>query len=250
MTIYSHSRLKCYEQCPKKYKFQYIDEIKIEVKESIELFLGKRVHETLKKLYQDLQHQKLNTLEELLDFLHDRWTMNWNNSIMIVKKEYNPYDYLKMAEKYICDYYNRYKPFNQGRTIAVEKQIFVNLDGPRDYRLCVYIDRIAKRKDGCYHIHDYKTCSRLPSTEYFQNDWQLPLYAIALKEKYPYIKNVHLVWHFLKIDKEIDSIRTDDELEEVKKDTIQLIDVIENVEEYPTKPSLLCDWCKFKPICR
>lgn len=48
MTLYSYSRLRCYEQCPQKYKFQYIDKIKIEAKESIELFLGKRVHKTLK----------------------------------------------------------------------------------------------------------------------------------------------------------------------------------------------------------
>ena len=50
MNIYSHSKLKCYEQCPQKFKLQYIDKIRIEFKESIELFLGKRVHETLKKV--------------------------------------------------------------------------------------------------------------------------------------------------------------------------------------------------------
>jgi len=250
MTIYSHSRLRCYEQCPRKYKFQYIDKVKTEVKEGVELFLGKRVHETLKKLYRDLQYRKLNSLGGLLDFLHDRWAKNWNDSIVIVNEEYDLEDYLKMAEKCIIDYYNRYKPFNQGRTIAVEKQIFVNLDGPKDYRLCVYIDRVTKTKDGCYKIHDYKTCSRLPSNKYFQNDWQLPLYAIALKKRYPYIKNVCLVWHFLKFDKEINSRRSDEELEMLKKDTIQLIDNIENTESFPAKLSKLCDWCKFKPICR
>ena len=86
MTFYSYSRLKCFEQCPQKYKFQYIDKIKVEVKENIELFLGKRVHETLKKLYQDLQYQKLNTLEELLDFLHENWSKYWDNSIRVVKE--------------------------------------------------------------------------------------------------------------------------------------------------------------------
>ena len=88
MTIYSHSRLSCYEQCPLKYKLQYINRMKTEVKESIEIFLGKSVHETLKKLYRDLQYWKLNSLEELLDFLHDRWTKNWSDEIVIVKKEY------------------------------------------------------------------------------------------------------------------------------------------------------------------
>ena len=76
MTIYSHSKLSCYEQCPRKYKFRYIDKIKKEIEESIECFLGKRVHKTLKKLYQDLMYQNGNTLEELLFFLHNEWTKN------------------------------------------------------------------------------------------------------------------------------------------------------------------------------
>jgi len=79
MTIYSHSRLSCHEQCPQKYKFQYTDKIKIEVKESIEVYLGRRVHETLENLYRNIQYRKLNTLEELLGFLCDKWNRNWNN---------------------------------------------------------------------------------------------------------------------------------------------------------------------------
>lgn len=250
MTIYSHSRLSCYEQCPQKYKLQYIDKVKTEVKESAEIFLGRRVHETLKRLYQDLMYQKRNTLEDLLSFLHDEWAKNWNDSIMIVKRENRSQDYLKMAEKYVSNYYDRYKPFNHGRTIALEKHIIVDLDRSKEYKLSGHIDRISKTKDGCYHIHDYKTCSCLPSLEYFQNDRQLSLYAIALKQKYPYIKNVCLVWHFLKFDKEITTMCSDEQLDEFKKNTFQLIDIIENTEEFPIKSSKLCNWCKLKLICR
>jgi len=35
MIIYSYSRLNFYRQCPRKYKFQYIDKIKIKAEESI-----------------------------------------------------------------------------------------------------------------------------------------------------------------------------------------------------------------------
>lgn len=235
MTLYS--RLRCFEQCPKKYRFQYIDKLKIEFRENIEFFLGRRVHETLKKLYQDLQCQKLNFLDGLLDFLKERWAKNWNDSIVIVKKEFEPEGHLEMAEKYISDYYTKYKPFDQSRTIALEKRILVDLNGPRDYRLCVFIDRVTRTKDGCYQIHDYKTCSRLPSKEYFQDDWQLPLYAIALMERYPYIKNVHLVWHLLKFDKEINSRKSDEELRVLKKNISRLIDIIEDAQMFPAKPS-------------
>ena len=110
MVVYSHSRLSCYEQCPRKYKLQYIDKVETEIEESVEAFLGSRVHEVLEKLYRDLMHQKENSLEDLIDFLHEEWDKNWDDSIIIVKEEYGPDNYLKMAEKYITDYYKRYYP--------------------------------------------------------------------------------------------------------------------------------------------
>ena len=250
MTIYSYSKLKCFEQCPQKFKFQYIDKIRTEFKESVELFLGKRVHETLNKLYRDPWYQKEITLEDLLFFLNNRWTKNWNDSITIVKEEYRQKDYLKMAEKYITDYYNRYKPFYHERTISLEERVLINLDGSCKYKLCSYIDRLTEAENGCCTIHDYKTCSRLPSLEDIKKDRQLALYAIGVKERYPDTMGIRLILHFLKFDKEIDSTRTDGELEELRQNTIQLIDTIENTKKFPANPSRLCEWCKFKSICR
>ena len=250
MVVYSHSRLSCFEQCPHKFKLQYIDKVETEVEESIEAFLGSRAHETLEKLYSDLRYQKENNLDDLLGFFHDEWDKNWNDSIVVVKKDYSPANYLKMGEKFITDYYNRYKPFDQGRTIALEDRIIINLDDSGDYKLQGFIDRLTERKDGCYEIHDYKTNSRLPLPEYIENDRQLALYSIGVKERYPDVEDIRLIWHFLAFDKEIDSTRTDDELDNLKQDTIKLIDKIEDSKVFPTNPSRLCDWCEFKPICR
>jgi len=229
---------------------KYVDRVETEVEESIEAFLGVRVHETLEKLYRDLGYQKVNTLDELLDFFHSEWKKNWYDSIVIVKEEYGPENYLKMGERFITDYYNKYKPFDQGRTISLEERILVNLDNSGDYKLQGFIDRVMESEEGYYEVHDYKTNSRLPLPEYIENDRQLALYAIGIKERYPDVKDVRLIWHFLAFDKEIDSTRTGEELEELKKSVIELIDRIESDEKYPAKTSLLCDWCEFKPICR
>jgi len=250
MTVYSHSRLSCYEQCPQKFKLQYIDKVETEVEESVEAFLGIRVHETLEKLHRDLQHQKMNSLEELLVFLQAEWKKNWSDNIVIVNNEYNQENYLKMAEKYVTDYYNRYKPFDKEKTVALEERILIDLDDAGTYKLQGYIDRLTETKDGYYEIHDYKTNSRLPLADYIKSDRQLALYMIGVKNNYPDVKNVRLIWHFLKFDKEIDSTRTDEELEKLKLDTIQLIDTIEDDEAFLAKSSLLCDWCEFKSVCR
>jgi len=250
MTVYSHSRLSCYEQCPQKFKLQYIDRVETEVEGSIEAFLGSRVHETLEKLYRDLKFQKINSLDDLLVFLRDEWKKNWSDDIVIVKEEYTQENYLKMGEKYLSDYYKRYHPFDQGKTIALEERILVNLDDTGEYKLQGYIDRLTEAKDGFYEIHDYKTNSRLPLADYIRTDRQLALYMIGVKKSYPDVKNVHLIWHFLAFDKEVDSTRTDTELEQLKKDTVGLIDTIESDERFEASPSLICDWCEFKAVCR
>jgi putative RecB family exonuclease len=250
MTVYSHSRLSCYEQCPARFKLQYIEKVETEGAESVEAFLGSRVHEALEKLYRDLDHQKMNTLEELLDFLRSMWTKNWSDDIIIVNKEYTAENYQKMAEKYLTDYYQRYQPFTQGKTVALEERILIVLDPSGQYKMQGYIDRLTETRDGYYEIHDYKTNARLPLAEYLRTDRQLALYMIGVKDAYPDVHDIRLVWHFLKFDKEVNSTRTEAELAALKAETIRLIQQIEQEEVFEARPGFLCEWCEFKPICR
>jgi putative RecB family exonuclease len=250
MVVYSHSRLSCYEQCPYKYKLKYIDKVESEIAASIEAFLGSLVHDTLEKLYRDFSFHKVNTLDELLTYFREEWKKNFNDDILIVKDEYTPENYLQMGEQFITDYYQRYYPFDHEKTIAIEDQIIIDLDGSGEYKLQGFIDRLAEKEEGYYEIHDYKTNSRLPLPQHIKTDRQLALYAIGVKLRYPDVKDVRLVWHFLKFDKEIDSTRTNAELERLKKETIRLIDKIEQTTSFPTNQSMLCNWCEYKPICK
>jgi len=74
MPVFSNSRLSTYEQCPLKYKYQYIDKIKVEeAADTVEAFMGSRVHDALEKLYKDLKLQKLNSLDDLLAYFNSQW---------------------------------------------------------------------------------------------------------------------------------------------------------------------------------
>lgn len=249
MQVYSHSRLSTFENCPLKFKFKYIDKVETEIEESIESFLGKIVHEVLEKLYRDLKFQKQNSLQDLLNYLDKIWEEKWNDGIIIVREEYSKENYKKMAIKFITDFYNRYKPFNQDKTISIEHRVLINLDKKGRYKLQGYVDRISYNSEGEYEIHDYKTNANLPIQDYLENDRQLALYAIAVKEAYKDAKDVKLVWHFLAFDKEQDSYRSEKQLEQLKKDTIELIKKIENEKKFEARVSKLCDWCEFRPIC-
>ena len=128
MPTFSNSRLSTYEQCPLKYKYQYIDKIKVETSNTVEAFMGSRVHDALEKLYRDLKLQKRNSLEDLLQYYNDQWAKNWTDDIKIIRKDYTAENYRKTGEKCIADYYNKYEPFKE-RVLGIETVEYVNLVG-------------------------------------------------------------------------------------------------------------------------
>ena len=249
MTVYSHSRISTFEQCPLRFKFEYIDEAETDVETTAEAFLGSRVHETLEKLYKDLKFQKQNTLQELLHFYNDEWAKSWNENIRIVKAQYQEDNFRKMGEQFITDHYNRHQPFNQAKTIGLEMQIILNLDVEGKYVLQGYIDRLSSPSDGVYEIHDYKTSNSLPTQDHADTDRQLALYSMAVREMFKDCKQIVLIWHYLAFDKEIRSDRSEEQLEELKKEVIEAIKQIESTTEFKPQESALCGWCDYRTIC-
>jgi len=231
-----------------KFKMKYIDKVQTEVQEGIEAFLGKRVHETLEKLYTDLKFQKIPTLNQLLAYYLEIWKKNWNSSIIIARKDYTEINYRKMGQKFIEDYYKKFHPFNQATVLGLETKISIDLNG--NYKLIGFIDRLDYYGDGVYEIHDYKTNATLKPQDQLDEDRQLALYSIAIKNMHSDAKKVRLVWHFLAFNKTLTSHRTDAQLENLKKNTIELIKNIEKEKEFKPKTSKLCDWCEFKQICK
>lgn len=249
MTVFSHSRIACFEQCPLKFKLKYIDKVKTEREQSIEAFMGTLVHAALEKLYRDLRFSKLDTLEELLAWFRDEWKRGWNDRILIVRNEYTQENYRSMGEKYIRDYYSHYHPFDQSRTIALEEKVSVSLDPEGRYRLRGVIDRLACDGGGVYEVHDYKTRFSIPVKEYIEDDRQLALYALAVLHNYQDARRVRLVWHFLSADKEVVLEKSQEELDRLRKDTMKQIDRITSARDFPPKPGMLCSWCEFRSEC-
>ncbi len=248
MVLYSHSRIGTFEQCKLKYKYKYIDKIEPPLGQSIEAFMGTLVHETLEKLFKDLKFQKQNTLEELLDFFERSWKENWNDSIFFAREEFKEENFKEMGKKYIADFFNKHHPFNKDRTLGLEMEVNLDLNGDGRYTLVGYIDRLSE-KDGVIEIQDYKTSNTLPTQENIDKDRQLALYSIAVKNMYPFAKKINLVWHYLAFNQTLTTTKTEKELEEIKKEIISKIDLIENEKNFEPKESTLCDWCEFQPIC-
>ncbi len=249
MATYSHSRIETYQSCPRQYKLKYIDKVEIEETESIEAFLGARVHETLERLYKDVRMTKIPNLEEVIEGFDRAWDENWHDGVMIVRKQYDAENYRQIGRNCLTRYYERYYPFNDATTIATEHRISFPIDDQGRYWIQGVIDRLAIRKDGTYEIHDYKTSGSLPSQQHIDQDRQLALYQIGVKQYWPDVEKIELIWHYLFFDVEMRSKRTPEDLARVKAEVIDLINRIESDTEFKPFESPLCDWCPYPEFC-
>lgn len=254
--IYSHSRLETFKTCPKKFYYNYIEKPDIEKKNSIEAFMGSMVHLALEKLYTDLKFLKINSLDQIIDYYLECWNKEYDEKkIEIVRTSYSKDNYIEMGKQYLTDYYNRYKPFDQGKTIGLEMQIpirFYDENTDTLYNLTGYIDRLTLVSEDHIEIHDYKTNKNPKNQLELDCDKQLALYQIAIEKMFPNVKKIDLVWHFLSVNLEMRSSRSKDQLENLEKEIISIIKEIEQARRkdyFPTNPSALCDWCEFKIIC-
>ena len=244
---YSHSKISTFETCQLQYKYRYIDRLPVTLGAGIESFMGIRVHDTLEKLYRDLRMTHLLELDELLTSYQSGWKKHWDDNIRVIKKEYTPDDYRKKGAKCIEDYYRRYYPFDQGRTIGIEERIQVELG--HDRFLTGFIDRLDLAGDGIYEIHDYKTSNRLPTQQQADYDRQLALYQMDIQHRWDDVKEVILVWNYLVFDREIRSIRSLGDQEKLLAKINKIIDRIESTTEFEPKESAICNWCDFQNIC-
>ncbi len=250
MAVYSHSKLSTFEQCKYKYKLKYIDKIKPDIEKSIEAHLGICTHNTLEWLYQEVMKSRVPELDEIIEKYTNLWQETYKDTFLIVKKQFKAEDYFNKGVKFLLDYYLKHKPFKDG-TLEMEKKIWVTLHPNSPHKIIGYIDRLVFNKEkGEYEVHDYKTANFLPNQDKFEQDRQLALYSIGIKQLYGQDKEVILTWHYLNHNMQIFSRRTNEQLEKLKQDTLNLIHEIEETVDFPVKKSILCDWCEYKGMCK
>jgi putative RecB family exonuclease len=233
---YSNSRIESFNKCKLQYKYRYIDKVPLKV-ETIEAFIGTKVHDALEEFYGLIKNKIVKPKEWILSKYEDLWKEDFKDSIKIVKKELSAEEYYEKGRKSLVDYYVEYAPFDQTKIVKTEESIYFNLkQGKDEYRFVGILDRLDwNDREKIFEIHDYKTSSTLMTQQEADQDLQLPLYQLALI--------------YLLFNKQIESSRTKKQLIEVQDAVIAKIKVIEACDEFPPFKSALCDWCDFQEIC-
>ncbi len=249
MTVYSHSRLSSFENCPRQFQFRYIDKIETE-REGIEGFVGKRVHEILERLYHHVaRHRRPPSLAQVHERFDKDWRLHWHVDVQIVRHENDVDFYRQLGTRCLENYYRSHYPFDDGETVGIEQKVQLTLDSEGRYRMRGVVDRVVRHAEGRWEIHDYKTGGWLPPRRRIDEDRQLALYQIALEQQRDDVQSVELVWHYLAFDKTLRSSRKPEQLAALREQTIELIDRIQATSTYPAKTGPLCRWCEFRELC-
>jgi putative RecB family exonuclease len=248
-TKFSPSKLDVYKDCPRRYRYRYVDKIKRD-HQTVEAFLGTCVHSAFEGLYEAVAHGKLPTLEETLRAFEEEWSRGWSPDIEIKDASYAPEDWKELGRECVKIYYDQHKPFDGDRTVAVEKRVgFPIVSEGQEYRIEGFVDRLALGKDGAFEIHDYKTGKSLPTQADADADWQLAIYDIAIRHDWPDTKAVRLVWHYVRHGKKLVSTRTETQLAELRGEIAAVIAKIKADREFAPHQSALCDWCEYRDLC-
>lgn len=241
--IYSHSKLWLYESCPEFYKLKYIDRKAPVMPTTIPLFLGSATHEALEWLYHQVKHRPVE-VDDLIEYFTERWLALLQDESLRAQDGEDIEAYNK-GVRFLTDYYTKNKPFNQ-KVLAIEHKVLFSLDPEGKYKIQGFIDRLDMAEDGTYEVHDYKTNQAMKKKEQIDQDRQLAFYHIGLKETFGNDIKVNLIWHFLNFNRDVTSSRTDEQLEKLRIDTIELIKKIESTTEWSSCKSKYCDWCNYK----
>jgi putative RecB family exonuclease len=247
--VFSHSRLSSFERCPKQFHFRYVLRLPAE-SESVEAFLGKRVHEVLEKLYLVVREGRVPSLAQVVR----RFLANWDGAydaarVRIVRSELQPAFYREIGARALRNFYRRYYPFDGEETLGVEERVTFALDAAGSYRIQGVIDRLVRSRDGAIEIHDYKTSQRVPPQRALDADRQLALYQLGLAARLEGAPEVRLVWHYIAVDQVRVSRRSAEQLEALRERTIGLIDCIQGEERFEPRPGPLCSWCEYRDRC-
>lgn len=233
----SASSVGTYESCPKKYHYNYIEKPDIEKPEWGHLEFGSCAHRVL-----ELFHLKLLANPRPSTEYHEVMKESFKEALpefkMRLLKPELPY-----LKEILQDYLNTVYDFGLPNVVSVEESFMIQIG---DYKVRGFIDRLDRLSPGEYRVVDYKT-SKNPK---YLKEFQLLVYSLAIQELYPDAEKIHGAYCLLKHKcKTKDYSFTEFDYERCRKKIKQIGDYISSDTVWIKKPSKLCDWCDYKPIC-
>lgn len=230
------SRLQCYLDCPRQYRFRYVDR-RPERRTFAHTAFGRCVHKALRDFY--ALDPADRTLANLLAALRRAWDPSGYAS------QRDEEDGFLRAEDMLRKFFDA-DDHPAIRPVALESKFHYAHAGER-ILVTGRVDRLDKTDDG-YVIVDYKTGRYRQGIESIDDSLPLSLYAMAVGARLGQGVS-RIVLHHLATNERSETVRDDARLARDWRQLVQVVDGMRSEDEFAARPSPLCRWCDYLSVC-
>jgi len=228
MLALSVSRVKLYEECPRKFRYQYID--KLPQQEKSFFVLGTFVHKALEECVKHILYGRSAKDAMYIAF-------------RIARKEVSISSHM-LAQIYpwLCTFVQQWVT-SPCQPLRVEAKFSFPLEDR--FKIRGVIDRIDRHGEGI-HVIDYKTSRKIDMLD----DFQLAVYATAARQLYP-DKSITAWFSMVRFDfvQACPLVVTDIIIEQALQRLFDAGVKIEQEQEWPTNHTPKCRYCDYFKTC-
>jgi RecB family exonuclease len=230
------SKLQCYLDCPRQYRFRYVDR-RPERRTFGPTALGRTVHKALRDFY------ALDGPDRTLDNLMRCLRRAWDPAGYRSQKESD--DAFTRAEDMLRTYHQK---TNTGkiRVVALESK-FSHARSSDGILVTGRIDRLDL-DDGEYVIIDYKTGRFGSEDDMIHDSLPLSLYAIAASAVFGREVTRIAVEH-LPSGRRAETSRDAGRIAGDWKSIVDIVDEMRTADDFPAHTGSLCRWCDYLTAC-
>lgn len=231
----SHSSITLYGECPRKYKFRYVDEVPEKPRHFFSY--GQSVHAALEFFY-GVPMPEPPPLTDLLKSYRQTWVSKGYRS------ESEEAEYFDQGKTLLTEFHRKHsKDFK--RPLFVEYEFSLEVDG---VPVRGFIDRIDALADGRLAVIDYKTGKKLATTR-IDVDPQLTMYQLACESALGTEVGELIFYHLPSLQEHRARRRSAALVEELRRRIVDTADSIERERFEPRPDEMVCRWCDYKPLC-
>ena len=242
---YSFSRVKCFRQCPLRYRFRYIEGRK-ESFRSIESFLGSTVHDVLEWLYAQRDDGAEPSEAEILEEFSERWTKGRDDSVAVIRLTDDDGEYLRRGREMLSRFFGETFARDRSETVSLEQRLSKRLSD--SVLFTGFADRVGRTDKGRLFVIDYKTSKSEGDGSEFSEGLQAPLYAACVLDHHDdeeALAGYHYLRHGTTRWQQVDR----DRARRLVQRFLELVEEVESAQDFPPRPGVLCAWCGFNAIC-
>jgi RecB family exonuclease len=231
----SASAIECYCKCPMQYLFQNMWSIRGGPRAT--MTFGSVMHTTIKEFAGGIAKRGKFPFEDVMA-VYDR---EWRS--MGFPDDYQEEEYRKAGREQLENFHRTYVAAPPDM-VHQEKSFELHLD--HDVIVKGRMDQVNRLGSKEVEIVDYKT-GKPKDSKKAKDSLQLSVYALAAEEVLE-LKPERLVFYNLTTNEAVASERDAKALAKTKQTIYEVADQI-RAGEFPAKPSFLCVYCDYRPLC-